>query len=309
MSGPIDDPASPQVPWLPDERFELALDDRRGVVTSTEAGENLLTVTTHRAILRRSEPGKRTIALLPLGRLTAIEVVDIHRAAERLPQGLVLLGVGALIAWVSWVVVGVMVISLLIGGLPVLAAIYILTGYAFPDQDGALVLHADSFSMRHPLRTESARKDAYLVAHRLSELASLNGGAPAPPAEEPAPATAAAPGAPGWPAAAAAAAEATEAEPPAEDVAPASGDAAFADGAPEETEAPAAEATEAKPLAEDPVPASMGAPVADGAPEETEAPAAEATEAEPSLGESVPEEPAEEEQAPSERGTTAPPAV
>ena len=170
---------------LPGERFDLALDARRGVVTSSEVGENVLTVTTHRAILLSSEPGKRTTALLPLNKLTGVEVVDVYRATERLPQGLLLLAAGGLLGWLSWMIFGVVLLSLLVGGLPVLAAIYILTGYALPDQDGALVLHAGDYSLRHVLRSADARRDAHLVAHRLYELASMAGREPV--AEVPSP--------------------------------------------------------------------------------------------------------------------------
>ena len=189
MSGSLDDGPHGQVTLLPGERFDLALDAQRGVVAASEAGENVLTVTTHRAILLSSAPGKRTTVLLPLSRLTGVEVVDVYRATERLPQGLLLLAAGALLGWLSWIIVSVVLISLLVGGLPVLAAIYILTGYALPDQDGALVLHAGDYSLRHVLRSADARRDAHLVADRVYELASMAGSepaakAPAPEAEQ-----------------------------------------------------------------------------------------------------------------------------
>ncbi|MCH7607022.1 MAG: hypothetical protein IIC94_00415 [Chloroflexi bacterium] len=179
MNRPVDDGPHDQVPLLPGERFEVALDAQLGVVGSSATGENILTVTTHRAILLSSEPGKRTTALLPLSKLTGIEVVDVYRATERLPQGLLLLGAGVLFGWLSWTLVSVVLISLLVGGLPVLAAIYILTGWALPDQDGALVLHAGDYSLRHVLRSADARRDAHLVAQRLYELASAAGSEPA----------------------------------------------------------------------------------------------------------------------------------
>ena len=178
MNRPVDDNPHDHVPLLPGERFDLALDAQLGVVGSSAAGENVLTVTTHRAILVTSEPGKRTTALLPLSKLTGVEVVDVHRAAERLPQGLLLLAAGVLLGWLSWIVVGVVLISLLVGGLPILAAVYMLTGYALPDQDGALVLHAGDYSLRHVLRSADARRDAHLVAQRLYELASAGGSEP-----------------------------------------------------------------------------------------------------------------------------------
>ena len=185
MNRPVDDGPHDQVPLLPGERFEVALDAQLGVVGSSATGENILTVTTHRAILLSSEPGKRTTALLPLSKLTGVEVVDVYRAAERLPQGLLLLGAGALLGWLSWIVVGVVLISLLVGGLPVLAAIYILTGYVLPDQEGALILHAGDYSLRHVLRSADARRDAHLVAQRLYELASAGGSEPAAEAASP----------------------------------------------------------------------------------------------------------------------------
>ena len=185
------------MPWLAGERFDLALDARRGVVTSSTAGENVLTVTTHRAILINSESGKRTTGLLALSKLTGIEVIDVYRASERLPQGLLLLAVGAILGWVSWVVIGVALVSLLVGGVPVLVSIYILTGFALPDQEGAIVLHAGNYAMRLPLRTPDARRDAYLVAHRLYELASV-GAVPEPSAVEAEEPEAAGAGAPEW---------------------------------------------------------------------------------------------------------------
>ena len=180
MNRSVDDGPHDEVPLLPGERFDLALDAQLGVVGATAVGENILTVTTRRAILLTNEPGKRTTALLPLSKLTGVEVVDVHRATERLPQGLLLLAAGVLIGWLSWIVVGVVLMSLLVGGLPVLAAIYILTGYALPDQDGALVLHAGDYSLRQVLRSADARRDAHLVAQRLYELASVAESAPAP---------------------------------------------------------------------------------------------------------------------------------
>ena len=175
MSRLPDDGPYGQVPWLPDERFDMALDAHRGVVTSPTEGENVLTITTHRAILLTQEAGKRTTGLLPLGKLTGVEVIDVSRAVERLPKGLLLLALGAVLGWLSWVVVDVLFVSLVVGGLPVLASIYMLTGYAFPDQEGALVLHTGGYVLRQPLRSADARRDAYLIAHRLSELMEAGG--------------------------------------------------------------------------------------------------------------------------------------
>ena len=180
MSRLPDDGPYGQVPWLPDERFDMALDAHRGVVTSPTEGENVLTITTHRAILLTQAAGKRTTGLLPLAKLTGVEVIDVSRAGERLPKGLLLFALGALLGWLSWVVVGVLVVSLVVGGLPILASVYMLTGYAFPDQEGALVLHTAGYVLSQPLRSADARRDAYLVAHRLYELMEAGGASTVP---------------------------------------------------------------------------------------------------------------------------------
>ena len=172
MSFPADDSADQQVPWLPAERFEIALDAEIGASSAPPptAGRDLLVVTNHRAIKTGESGGARTTSLLPLTGMTGIEVVDISRSPDRLTQGLLALAVGIVLGWVSWIVAGVPLISLIIGGLPLLAAVYLLSGYAFPDAEGELVLHSGGQSVRLPLRTKDSRRDAYLVAHRLYEL-------------------------------------------------------------------------------------------------------------------------------------------
>jgi hypothetical protein len=79
------------------------------------------------------------------------------------------------------------------GGVPTLLGVFLLSGYLFPDEDGALLLHTSGHAVRQPLRTAEARRDAYLVAHRIYELiADATPSAPAPAAataDAPAPTT------------------------------------------------------------------------------------------------------------------------
>ena len=165
-----DDSPERQIPWLPGERFELALHARNGAITGSAVGRDILTITTHRAIQLGADGGKRITSLVPLDRITGIEVVDVARPSQRLSQGLVALGIGIALGWVSWAVAGVALISLVVGGLPLLVAVYMLSSYAFPDDDGELVLHAGGHALRQPLLTSESRRDAYLVAHRVYEL-------------------------------------------------------------------------------------------------------------------------------------------
>ena len=174
-----DQTAERQVTWLPNERFEIALDARLGALTRPGGSANTLTVTSQRAIRVDTRSGRRRTLLLPLSRITAIEVVDVSRPSERLTQGLIVLGAGFVLVWISWVVFATALVSLLVGGIPVLVGVYVLAGYAFPDGEGELVLHASGLTLRQPVLSADARRDAYVVAHRIAELAA--GAGPAEP--------------------------------------------------------------------------------------------------------------------------------
>ena len=160
-----------QIPWLPGERFELALDSREGAINSSMAGADTLTVTTHRVIRLGVSGGAKTTEVAPLDRVSAVEVLDVSRDNGRLTKALIALGAGLLLAWLTWNLFDhVVLFSLVAGGLPVLGAVYLLTGYLFPDEEGALLLHCTGHTMRQPLLSEQSRHDAYLVAHRIYEL-------------------------------------------------------------------------------------------------------------------------------------------
>ena len=165
--------ATPHHLWLPGERWEMGLDARLGGVTPPPSDRrNMLMVTSHRAILTSHRGGKRTTSLLPLEKLTGIEVVDVSRPSGRLLQGLLFLGIGLLLGIGINIVVKANTTLFVVvgGGLPTLVGVYLLAAYFFPDQQGELVLHAGVHTVRMPLLSASARRDAHLVAHRLSEL-------------------------------------------------------------------------------------------------------------------------------------------
>lgn len=179
MNRLADDSPERQIPWLPGERIELALDSRTGAVTSPAIGDDVLTVTTRRAIRLGTAGGARITEIIPLDRIVHIEVDDVSRDSGRLVNGLIFLFIGAVVGWVTHSLLDVMLITLLAGGVPSLVSVFLISGYLFPDEEGAFVLYTGGSVLRHPLLTTESKRDAYLVAHRIYELMS----GPAPSTE------------------------------------------------------------------------------------------------------------------------------
>jgi hypothetical protein len=175
----------PHFLWLPGELFELGFDPRLGVVDPPPGGTPALIVTSHRAIWMGQQAGKRTISLIPLDRVSAVEVIDVVRPGARLAQGVLFLGIGVLLGLLSWVVLEVFLLVLIAGGLPTLVGVYMLAGYAFPDEPGELLVHSTGHTLRVHLLSAVARHDAYTVAHRMLELMlRVPGGVAEPAASE-----------------------------------------------------------------------------------------------------------------------------
>jgi hypothetical protein len=179
--------AEHQIPWLQGERFELALDSSVGAVHSPAKGDNTLTVTTHRVIRLGHAGGAWDTQVVPLNRINEIEILDVSRDSGKLKNGLLALAAGILLAWVIWQVFEVMPFVILSGGLLTLVGVWQLSGYLFPDEDGALLLHTGSHAVRQPLLTTEARRDAYLVAHRIYELIADSAPSGTAPSSAPAP--------------------------------------------------------------------------------------------------------------------------
>ena len=59
---------------------------------------------------------------------------------------------------------------LILGGLPILAGIHLLSGYIFQEEPGELVIHSDKYSMRISLSNKASCQAAYEVANRIGEL-------------------------------------------------------------------------------------------------------------------------------------------
>ena len=160
---------SRHIPWLPGETFELALDAKEGLLAAPSASAVLI-VTSHRVIVVDRRAGRRATTIAPLSAIGAVEVVEVARPIERLWQGLIVLGGGVLLAWVTWALFSVALITVVVGGLPILASVYILLDYVFPNARGELALHAHGGAIRCALQSRAAQRGAYAAAHRLSAL-------------------------------------------------------------------------------------------------------------------------------------------
>ena len=158
------------VPSLPDERIEFVLDSRVGLLDEPAPRGESLIVTNRRVVRAGAGQGSRVTTLLPLYNVSAVEALVVGRSMERLGQGVLLLAVGIALGAGSWIALGVQVLSVLLGGLPALAGVYALAGWAFPDAEGQFRIHSFGQVITHPLRSAAARRDASEAAARLYAL-------------------------------------------------------------------------------------------------------------------------------------------
>ena len=159
------------VPCLQDERIEFVFDARAGLLDERAPGGDALIATNLRLVRVGAGHGSRILTMLPLSNISAVEALDTGRALDKLGQGILLLAVGLALGGGSWVVLGVQALSVLLGGLPMLAGVYALAGWAFPDTEGQLRIHTFGQVFAQPLRSSAARRDAPEAAARLYSLA------------------------------------------------------------------------------------------------------------------------------------------
>lgn len=159
------------VPCLPDEQVEFVFDARAGLLDEHAPGGDALIATNLRLVRVGAGHGSRVLTMLPLSNISAVEALDTGRALDKLGQGILLLAVGLALGGGSWVVLGVQALSVLLGGLPMLAGVYALAGWAFPDTEGQLRIHTFGQVFAQPLRSSAARRDAPEAATRLYSLA------------------------------------------------------------------------------------------------------------------------------------------
>ena len=159
-----------QVPLLQGESVQMVFDSSDGFVSESAPRNDALVVTNERVVRDGVADGTRVVSMFPLGALAAVEVSDNTRSLERLGQGIVLAAVGLVLGAISWFVLEIQVLSVILGGLPILAGIYMLTGWAFPDREGVLQLYAPGHAIALPLRTNVARESVYTAMQRIYEL-------------------------------------------------------------------------------------------------------------------------------------------
>ncbi len=162
--------AVPRVPLLPGESIEMVFDARNGLLSESDPRGEALVVTNERVLRDGVAEGARVVSMFPLSDLAAVEVSDSGRSLERLGQGIVLAAVGLVLGGLSWFILEIQVLSVVLGGLPILAGIYMLTGWAFPDTEGALHLYAPGHAIALPLRSATAREGVYAAMRRIYEL-------------------------------------------------------------------------------------------------------------------------------------------
>ena len=152
------------------ETVEVVFDSRGGLVAEPTPGTDALVVTNERVVRDGVADGARVVSMFPLRELAAMEVAGNGRSVERLGQGIVLVAAGLILGGLSWFILEIQVLSVILGGLPILAGIYMLTGWAFPDSEGALQLYAPGHAIALPLRSVEARESVYAAMQRIYEL-------------------------------------------------------------------------------------------------------------------------------------------
>ena len=152
------------------ETIEVVFDAQGGLGAEPTPHTDALVVTNERVVRDGVADGARVVSMFPLRELAAMEVADNGRSFERLGQGIVLVAAGLVLGGLSWFILEIQVLSVILGGLPILAGIYMLTGWAFPDTEGALQLYAPGHAIALPLRSAAARASVYAAMQRIYEL-------------------------------------------------------------------------------------------------------------------------------------------
>ena len=152
------------------ETIEVVFDAQGGLVPEPAPRTDALVVTNERVVRDGVADGARVVSMFPLRELAAMEVADNGRSFEKLGQGIVLVAAGLILGGLSWFILEIQVLSVILGGLPILAGIYMLTGWAFPDNAGSLQLYAPGHAIALPLQSAAARESVYAAMQRIYEL-------------------------------------------------------------------------------------------------------------------------------------------
>ena len=162
--------AVPQIPLRAGESVRIVFDSRDGLIPASAPRGEAVVLTDQRVLRDGFADTGRVVTVFPLDELSAVEVASAGRSFERLGQGLMLLAAGLVLGGLSWIILEVLVLSVLLGGLPILGGVYSLTGWAFPDTDGALRLYARGHAIALPLRGNAAQATAHNAMQGIYEL-------------------------------------------------------------------------------------------------------------------------------------------
>lgn len=152
------------------ETVEVVFDAKGGLGIESDPRTDAIVVTNERVVRDGVADGTRVVSMFPLRELAAMEVADNARSFEKLGQGIVLVAAGLILGALSWFILEIQVLSVILGGLPVLFGIYMLTGWAFPDNEGVLQLYAPGHAIALPLQSAAARESVYTAVQRIYEL-------------------------------------------------------------------------------------------------------------------------------------------
>ena len=156
------------------ENFQLGFDPRNGIVAPVKELANSIVVTPFGVSVSLKTDGAHTSATIPLNSISGIEIREPIRSRRRFYQGISLLLGGLALGFTAWVLLELFLLVLITGGIPIVASIYILTGFAFPDSQDELILHSLGGTFRLPLETDRAKLDSHEFSRHLGELIHLN---------------------------------------------------------------------------------------------------------------------------------------
>ena len=159
-----------RVRLLPGEEFQIALEPHGGVFFQPQDLPEVLLLTDLRVIHRGVREGQRFLTIAPLSQVTSLDLRDRQRLPGRLLMGGLLMGIGILVAAVTWTILEAEVLALVIGGIPTVVGIYFLMAFLFSADEGSLSFFTPGHSINFPLRSHRAGEEAYLVVERFWEL-------------------------------------------------------------------------------------------------------------------------------------------
>jgi hypothetical protein len=148
---------------LETEEFRFGIDSIKGTIDyPDEAGIDSILLTNLRVLKLGRTSESVTSTAVPIQQITSIDVVKVTKSNAKLLQSFALMLVGVSLSALSWLLLDVMAITIILGGLPTLAGIYLFSGWAIPDAKNELILYSNQQAISQSLQT----KESELAAHQ-----------------------------------------------------------------------------------------------------------------------------------------------